>query len=105
MTNRGIVPIIFVLILILATGGFIHAVMPHQHSHNSEITDLMHAAIRIENKEIYIIPIMEVFSILILASASAVVVRWLLLLSLTVRACTAEAILLRNGVAPHRKFR
>ncbi|MBY0539703.1 hypothetical protein K2P56_04755 [Patescibacteria group bacterium] len=99
------------LVLMLATGAPLHAVIPHAHSHSAsgeEVTSLwqaFHASLRNEEKKI-LLAVTGVFSsaffaILILQFSS---VNIFLSLVRVTRGPQQLLDLLRNGTLPYRRF-
>ncbi len=96
---------LFAVLVAMLFGGFAHAVTPHTHNHHSEITDLTHASLHFEGKQVYDLFVLQTLSILTTSLGVLILIRWLMLVADTVRAQLPAMVLLRNGVAQYRRFR
>lgn len=99
--------ILILIIAMLVCGGFAHEFIPHSHSEEAVIADLMHTALRHEDKKLIAIPpLMVLFSVALAACASVFVFsRTLAIYRLLILAGGAEMCSLRRGITPYRKFR
>ncbi len=106
--SRGILfAALFILIVAFSFGGLTHALLPHEHSHELGAIDLVHAAVRLQEKQDFLTPLLFslVFVSLVVLVNSHVAQRQWNLVRLHVKASHAENISLRRGVAKYRRFR
>lgn len=103
MTARTIFLFTIILLLSLAFGGIVHASLPHDHSHSSAVSDLMHAAVRHNEQKLAVVPTILLIAV-ILPTLAFATPRRLSLMSLMIRSGSAEMRGLRSGILPHRRF-
>jgi len=103
--RKAFILVAALIVLSIAFGGLSHSLIPHEHSHDAGRAELMHAALRHEEKKLIDVGVFALLSIIsLIAASSRISQRSFALRALIIRAGGAEMAALRRGVIAYRKF-
>mgnify|MGYP003394864017 CR=1 FL=1 len=98
---------ISLIVVALVCGGFAHESVPHSHSEDAVVADLMHAALRHEEKKVIAVPPLATLFVVLLTTLASVMiltrVHWLR--ALLIRAQGGERSGIYDGIIAYRRFR
>jgi len=99
-----IVFLALVLAMVVLWGPLVHGMLPHQHSKNDAVANLLHSALRHEDKTLGdIVPATPIFTAVVVALIfSTLLLPFIPAVMLRARAPSLAP--LRRGILPYRRF-
>ena len=100
----------FVIALLLTAplifGAMIHTAVPHQHSENQSVVDLMHTTLHAKDLEFVAMPVFVALFmyVVVFVSLSAPLRRRYALKAVSIEEGTGQSIYMRRGSARYRRF-
>ena len=101
----GFTLVSLVLIAVLSSGNLLHALIPHEHAHDTGAITLLHTALRHEEQSVALLPVIAfLFVAFVSLVAPSVIARAFALHALASRSNSRGLYALSRGIFAYRRF-